>query len=136
MDTGFVVARFSSRDQYHEAARSLADALTGSQETWTTDAVLLEVAAAFSDPPQRALAMRMWDRFHSGMPQYRSAPAAGATLDEAVELFRSRPDKSWSLTDCLSFVVMRREDLIEALSADQHFVQAGFRALLIEPPVG
>ena len=51
-------------------------------------------------------------------------------LDRAVELFRSRADKNWPLTDCVSFVVMHDHKLTEALSADRHFEQAGFKALL------
>lgn len=34
-------------------------------------------------------------------------------------------------TDCISFVVMREKNLIDALTADRHFIQAGFRALLL-----
>lgn len=45
---------------------------------------------------------------------------------------RERPDKSWSLTDCISFVVMRDRDIRSALTADGDFEQAGFRALLRE----
>jgi predicted nucleic acid-binding protein len=58
--------------------------------------------------------------------------ASGVRLEQAVELFRTRSDKSWSLTDCLSFVVMQEEQLSDALTPDHHFRQAGFRALLIE----
>ncbi|MBI4581577.1 MAG: type II toxin-antitoxin system VapC family toxin [Planctomycetes bacterium] len=47
-----------------------------------------------------------------------------------IELYRDRPDKSWSLTDCLSFVVMQRQVLVEALTRDHHFEQAGFTVLL------
>jgi predicted nucleic acid-binding protein len=43
-----------------------------------------------------------------------------------------RPDKTWGFTDCISFVVMREEGLTDAVTADVHFVQAGFRALLRE----
>jgi predicted nucleic acid-binding protein len=42
----------------------------------------------------------------------------------------SRPDKEWPLTDCISFVVMRRYDIVDALTADHHFEQAGFNLLL------
>jgi len=44
------------------------------------------------------------------------------------DLFAARPDKAWSLTDCISFAVMTERGLSEALTADQHFEQAGFRA--------
>jgi predicted nucleic acid-binding protein len=45
-------------------------------------------------------------------------------------LYRKHADKEWGLTDCLSFVVMTRRGLTEALTADEHFRQAGFRPLL------
>jgi hypothetical protein len=45
-------------------------------------------------------------------------------------LFRQRADKAWGLTDCISFVVMREREIPEALTADEHFEQAGFVALL------
>ena len=47
-----------------------------------------------------------------------------------VALYAERPDKDWSLTDCISFVVMRKMDITEALTGDRHFEQAGFTALL------
>jgi hypothetical protein len=49
---------------------------------------------------------------------------------ERLDLFRQRPDKDWSLTDCISFVLMQRERMTQALTADHHFQQAGFVALL------
>jgi predicted nucleic acid-binding protein len=45
-------------------------------------------------------------------------------------LYHLRPDKQWSLTDCISFLVMSEEGITEALTADHHFEQAGFVALL------
>lgn len=47
-----------------------------------------------------------------------------------MQLYTQRPDKDWSLTDCISFVVMKQHGLTEALTADRHFEQAGFKALL------
>ena len=46
------------------------------------------------------------------------------------QLYRERADKEWPLTDCISFVVMQEHGLAEALTADHHFEQAGFKALL------
>jgi predicted nucleic acid-binding protein len=53
---------------------------------------------------------------------------------EALRLFGGRPDKGWSLTDCLSFVVMNRRSIQDALTSDHHFEQAGFRAALLDTP--
>ena len=55
-------------------------------------------------------------------------------LDRAFDLYRSHPDKEWGLVDCSSFVAMRERGLTEALTADAHFEQAGFRALLLDAP--
>jgi predicted nucleic acid-binding protein len=50
----------------------------------------------------------------------------------AMQLYTERPDKEWGLTDCVSFIVMQDQMLTAALTADEHFQQAGFRALLRE----
>ena len=57
-------------------------------------------------------------------------PANYETFERGVELYHARPDKQWSLTDCISFVVMSEEQITEALTGDHHFEQAGFKALL------
>jgi predicted nucleic acid-binding protein len=57
-------------------------------------------------------------------------PASAELFNRALVLFTSRPDKEWSLTDCTSFVVMQEHGMTEALTADHHFEQAGFVALL------
>lgn len=53
-----------------------------------------------------------------------------ATLLEAWDLLKRRPDKEWSLVDAISLVWMRRQGIIEALTSDHHFEQAGFVRLL------
>jgi predicted nucleic acid-binding protein len=45
-----------------------------------------------------------------------------------------RPDKSWSLSDCLSFVVMERRQLTEALTTDRRFEQAGMKVMMLQQP--
>jgi len=59
-------------------------------------------------------------------------PASAALFRQGLALFDQRPDKEWSLVDCISILVMRQRRLNEALTTDRHFVQAGFRALLCE----
>ena len=57
-------------------------------------------------------------------------PATADLFDRGVQLYAERADKEWSLTDCISFVVMADEGLADALTGDHHFEQAGFKALL------
>jgi predicted nucleic acid-binding protein len=57
-------------------------------------------------------------------------PPSQELFDRRVELFGRRLDQSWSLTDCISFVVMEQQRIRDALTGDRHFEQAGFRALL------
>jgi predicted nucleic acid-binding protein len=63
-------------------------------------------------------------------PACITLPATQDVFDAGVELYARRPDKAWSLTDCISFVVMQEHDIREALTGDRHFEQAGFIALL------
>jgi predicted nucleic acid-binding protein len=50
-----------------------------------------------------------------------------------LELYRQRPDKSYSLTDCISMQTMRHHGISNALTNDRHFEQEGFRALFRDP---
>ena len=126
LDTSFIVARFYRRDQFHSSAMQLTQRLNTCEELWTTEAILLEVSAVFSSPDQRTVAIDLWDRFQSNVG-YRLVAISGSLLEHGMRLYRERPDKSWSLTDCVSFVVMTDQHLKEALTCDHHFVQAGFR---------
>jgi predicted nucleic acid-binding protein len=63
-------------------------------------------------------------------PFVRIIPPSDEQYARGFDLYRRRPDKEWSLTDCISFVVMAEEGLTEALTGDKHFEQAGFAALL------
>ena len=62
----------------------------------------------------------------------------GASGDGCVTcygLHLERQDKEWSLTDCISFLVMQRRSIRQALAYDHHFAQAGFDSLLARDPV-
>jgi predicted nucleic acid-binding protein len=78
--------------------------------------------------PNRHLFGQVLDAIHSD-PRYEIIPAEQPTLDAASALYRQRPDKDWSLTDCTSFVLMRQRIIAEALTADRHFEQADFTPL-------
>ncbi len=130
VDTAHWLALGNSRDQWHE--RALAWASTVKGRFWTTDYILLELADGLSNAPLRSDAVTLIDDLRHDastiiIPQSRELFERGLALD------RTRSDKDWSLTDCISFVVMWDEGLSDALTSDHHFEQAGFRALLRMP---
>lgn len=131
-DSGYWIALLNERDEFHARASELAIALDREHgRTITTDAVLFEVGAFFHEyrgEPRRAVAEAL-DAI--GVSAHIDVLYTGVdTMREAVGLYGRCLDKQWSLADCLSFVVMRRQGISEALSADAHFAQAGFRPLL------
>jgi hypothetical protein len=91
VDTGFVIATASRRDQHHKLARDLDVALDRATEVWTTDAVLLEIAAAFAQPLMRAAAIGIWDKSHGGNATFGASEASAAELAESMHLYRRRP---------------------------------------------
>jgi len=62
----------------------------------------------------------------------RIIPASAELFQQALSLYEQRPDKDWGMTDCASFVVMTENNLTDALTTDDHFRQAGFKALLLD----
>ena len=60
-------------------------------------------------------------------------PLTPALFKEGLDLYRRLQDISWGLVDCISFVVMQESGADTALTFDQHFVQAGFKALMRDP---
>ena len=63
-------------------------------------------------------------------PNIMIVPQTDKQFQDGLELYKQRPDKQWSLTDCVSFVIMQEMGISEALAYDKHFEQAGFIALL------
>jgi predicted nucleic acid-binding protein len=132
LDTAYAIALSSSSDQFHARAVALADLMTISgTRLVTTWAVLLEIGNALAKQRYRQAALRLLDALEADR-QIDIVPLSEPLYRRAVQLYRERPDKEWGLTDCVSFRVMQDRGLIEALTTDEHFQQAGFRALLRE----
>jgi uncharacterized protein len=126
-DTYYYLALLSESDSAHEDALRLSRTLPG--RTVTTAWVMTEVADALAAPQTRSLFPALHERLRRD-PNVAIVPATLELFEQGVRLYAQRPDKSWSLTDCISFVVMQERGLIEALTGDHHFEQAGFRILL------
>jgi len=126
-DSFYFLALYSRNDSAHSRAVQFARDLKGTLVT--TDWVLTEVADALSSPLQRigciALIKDLRQSRHIDV-----VPASRALFEKGWDLYQRRLDKDWSLTDCISFVVMQERGVTEVLIGDRHFEQAGFRALL------
>jgi predicted nucleic acid-binding protein len=130
-DTVFWIALVVKQDQYHERARQWSLHLTG--RIVTTIAVLLETANALARPAWRAHGIALLEHLQQ-RPDVEVVALSPDLWQRSWILYRDRPDKAWSLTDCISFQVMQGAGLSNALTADEHFRQAGFRAVLLEEP--
>jgi len=128
-DTSYYVALLSDRDVHHAAAISYG--ASESVSIVTTEFVLIEVATFFRRPADRVGFVR-FDAHLRSDSQATVLPATAELYKSGLALFAARPDKEWSLTDCTSFAVMTERKLTDALTADVHFVQAGFKALLLD----
>jgi uncharacterized protein len=126
-DTFYYVALLLRKDEAHQYA--VAITRTIQVPIVTTAWVLTEVANALSSPVNRSLFLSVIDTFDK-KPGVTLIGPSRELFDAGVALYRRRLDKEWSLTDCISFVVMKREGITDALTGDHHFEQAGFRMLL------
>jgi predicted nucleic acid-binding protein len=125
-DTSYYVALLSPRDQHHAAAKQIAANLR--RPIVVTEFVLLELANAYCGSASRHRLPALWSFLH-GEPSIMIVPATSELMRRGFARFVERPDKEWSLTDCISFVVMEERGITEALTSDRHFEQAGFKIL-------
>lgn len=126
-DTFYFLALLNANDESHAAADAFA--ADGSVSLVTTAWVLTEVADGLAETPGRTVFASLVSDLESD-GQSEIVPASPALWRRGIDLYSRRPDKEWSLTDCISFVVMAERGIVDALTADHHFEQAGFHALL------
>jgi predicted nucleic acid-binding protein len=125
-DTFYFLALLNDRDAASKQVAAFNQSFDG--VLVTTDWILTEVADAMcgiSDRPRFAAFLR----FVRQNPKIKIVRASAGLFDDGLELYLRRRDKEWSLTDCISFVVMKRQRLTDALTGDHHFAQAGFTIL-------
>jgi predicted nucleic acid-binding protein len=126
-DAFYFVALLNRADQHHSKAAAAARDLRN--DLVTTEWVLAEVADALAASASRRLAASFIRDLSQDL-KVKIIPATTDLFQRGLQLYEKRPDKLWSLTDCISFVTMQDENLAGALAGDEHFTQAGFKALL------
>lgn len=126
-DTSYYLALLIPQDANHLAARKLSSSLR--RRVVTSEFVILEVGNYLSATPAR-------NHFAAFLQSLRAdsfttiVPATSGLLGRGIDLYVRRPDKSWSVIDCISFVIMEDQGLSDGLTADHHFEQAGFNVML------
>ena len=121
-DTFYWIALLYRRDPWHARVTAFSQTLT--------DAVFVELLAAVSasGAHMRHEAVLLVDEWLNDS-SVRVVEATHGLFLDGLSLYRDHPDKAYSLTDCMSMQVMRREGLTDVLTNDRHFTQEGFHIL-------
>ena len=127
-DTFYWVALTNPDDFRYQDALALDDVLAGAI-IFTTDEILTEFMTFFSARPWQRSRAASTVRSLLVDPAVRVIPQSRASFLAGLELYAPRPDKGYSLVDCISMQTMRKEGIADALTNDRHFEQEGFRAL-------
>jgi uncharacterized protein len=123
IDTFALVAFVDRRDSHHGQVMGYLKA--NGPRMLMTEWIVLESLDSLATPRLRGEALQLIDGLRLN-PDVEIVSFDGSIYRVAFDLYRNRSDKGWSLTDCTSFVVMEQRKLTRALTADNHFRQAGF----------
>ena len=126
-DTAYYLALLNVHDELH--GRSVALTPGFNDRLLTTTWVLTEVADALCRPVFRSTVVEFITALQND-PQVTIVPASQELFEIGFDLFARRADKEWSLTDCISCMVMQEHGVTDVLTSDHHFEQMGFRTLL------
>lgn len=126
-DTVYFLALLNPADQFHDRARAFSLQPPGA--LLSTEFVLTEVGDGLSHPDNRPRFARLLELLRA-QADVEIVPASSPLFGQGCALHAQRLDKEWSVTDCISFVVMKEYGIAAALTADHHFEQAGFEALM------
>ena len=129
-DAAYWIALTFPQDSLHPTALKIA-ADIGSRSIVTTEMVLTEYLDGTATRGRHIRENAI--KFVRGLYEIKLieiVPNSSELFQQAVRLYAERTDKNWSLTDCASFTICSGNGIDEVLTHDQHFVQAGFRALM------
>lgn len=129
-DTGYWIALLNPDDNLHQKARDITTSI-GNMTIITSEMIFTELLNAFSGKgkiyKQKAV---KFIEYSFTNPQIEVISQTEELFKKSLELYKKRLDKQWSLTDCSSFYIMEKQNIVSALAYDKHFQQAGFIALL------
>ncbi|MCW5849923.1 MAG: type II toxin-antitoxin system VapC family toxin [Anaerolineae bacterium] len=130
LDTVYWIARLDPRDQMRpQVLKAVAN--LGRFQGVTTEAVLLETANYFSRA-NRVTRQGVTELIYQVLlhPDFQTIPQTHDWFRAGLALYGARLDKQYSLTDCISMLVMRHYGLTDIFTHDRHFAQEGFHVLI------
>ena len=129
VDAGYLIALEAADDQHHLAAQSHWRKLRQTLPPLiTTSYVFDEVVTFFNNRNRHEKAVELGGRLLQS-PSIELVHVDESLFEEAWSFFQQYQDKAFSLTDCVSFVLMTQRQVTTALTFDKHFKQAGFLLL-------
>jgi len=128
-DTVYWVALINPKDEWRNQARS-ATALLSDAQIITTDSIMIEVLNFFAEHGNEARrrAVSAVEQLLIN-PDTEVVPQTHDNFLAGLTFYKSRADKGYSLTDCISMITMRERNIAEVLTHDRHFAQEGFTVL-------
>ncbi len=117
----------SSQPFHFQATEIYHTAKVEDRQIITTNYIIIELISlliSYMRVPQQKIV-----QFISGLklsPYLKIIHIDSALDDQAWQFFQRYQDKDWSLVDCISFIIMKQNNINEALTTDHHFEQAGF----------
>ncbi len=126
-DTSYYIALLNPKDINHLKAKTFAGEYKG--DFITSAWVITELANNLCRGLNRTLFVSIYKTLQNSN-RVTIIPLSSQLLEEGLDLYSQRMDKDWSLTDCISFIIMRQQNLNEAAATDRHFEQAGFTRLI------
>lgn len=129
LDTSFVIALLNPSDQYHTIAKEIEREFDENDHFVYTDAIVFESLNSLCKTYSRQIVWMFFETLTSSN-KGKLLHTSPELFQESFILYKERSDKEWGLVDCLSFLVMQKEQIFVALTSDSHFEQAGFTALL------
>jgi predicted nucleic acid-binding protein len=130
IDTSYFIALVNTSDAQHQSARDWAKRITENKMIChITLPIVFEIADGFSKIARREIGMDLLEKI-TNADNFIIHPFSEITFKKAFQLWLSRKDKGWGLTDCYSFELMKEQNLSQVLTADKHFEQYGYPILL------
>ena len=129
LDTSYILAlEIKNEDAHQQVLQNWTTLAISKPFLVTTTYIFDEVVTFLSSRNLHYKAVEIGNRLLES-PDIELIEIEQTLFNQGWQYFQKYKDKSYSLTDCLSFIVMQKREIVIALTLDNHFLQAGFQVL-------